>query len=163
MGRYYEDFSIGDVYRSDIGRTVTETDNVWFTCLTLNTNQIHFNDAYAAGTRFGKPLMNSTFTLALVTGLSVADTSQNGGVNLEWTDIKLPNPVFAGDTIWAESEILGLRESRTKPDVGIVSMRTRGVNQRGEVICEYRRSFMIPKREAAPPSGFVPAQTDWTV
>jgi itaconyl-CoA hydratase len=163
MGRYYEDFSIGDVYRSDIGRTVTETDNVWFTCLTLNTNQIHFNDAYAAGTRFGKPLMNSTFTLALVTGLSVADTSQNGGINLEWTDIKLPNPVFAGDTIWAESEILGLRESRTKPDVGIVSMRTRGVNQRGEVICEYRRSFMIPKREAAPPSGFVPAQTDWTV
>jgi acyl dehydratase len=98
-----------------------------------------------------------------VTGLSVADTSQNGGVNLEWTDIKLPRPVFAGDTIWAESEILALRESQSNPGVGIVSMRTRGINQHGEVICEYRRSFMIPKREAAPPSGFVPAQTEWTV
>jgi itaconyl-CoA hydratase len=163
MSRYYEDFSVGDVYRSELGRTVTDADNVWFTCLTMNTNQIHFNDAFAAETRFERPLVNSTFTLALVTGLSVADTSQNGGVNLEWTDIKLPKPVFAGDTIWAESEILALRESESNAKVGIVSMRTRGINQRGEVVCEYRRTFMLPKRDAAPGGGFVPATTDWTV
>jgi itaconyl-CoA hydratase len=163
QGRYFEDFAIGAVYRSAIGRTVTEMDNVWFSCMTMNTNQIHFNDAFASGTRFGKSLMNSTFTLALVTGLSVADTSQNGGVNLEWTEIKLPKPVFAGDTIWSESEILALRESHSNPSVGIVSIRTRGINQRGEVICEYRRSFMIPKRTAAPASGFVPPTSDWTV
>src|SRR3954447_9023121 len=146
MSRYFEEFSVGDVYRSELGRTVSETDNVWFTCLTMNTNQIHFNDAYAAGTRLGGRLVTSAFTLALVGGLSVADTSQNGGVNLEWTDIKLTTPVYAGDTIWAESEILGLRESRSNPDVGIVTLRTRGINQRGEVVCEYRRSFMLPKR-----------------
>lgn len=163
MGRLFEDFAVGDVYRSRIGRTVTEADNVWFTCLTMNTNQIHFNDAFAANTRFGKPLMNSTFTLALVTGLTVADTSENGGVNLEWTDIKLPSPVFAGDTLWAESEILSVRESKSNPSVGIVGMRCRGINQRGEVVCEFRRSFMIPKREAAPDTGFVGTDADWTV
>ncbi len=163
MSRCFEDFTPGDVYRSEIGRTLTETDNIWFTCLTMNTNQIHFNDAFAANTRFGRPLMNSTFTLALVTGLTVADTSQNGGVNLEWTDIKLPNPVFAGDTIWAESEILTVRESKSNQDVGIVGMRCRGINQRGEVVCEFRRSFMIPKRGAAPGSGFVGTDADWTV
>src|SRR3954469_12036258 len=145
MSPCFEEFSVRGVHRSELGKTLSETDNVWFTCLTMNTNQIHFNDAYAAGTRFGRPLMNSTFTLALVTGLSVADTSQNGGVNLEWTDIKLTTPVYAGDTIWAESEILGLRESRSNPDVGIATLRTRGINQRGEVVCEYRRSFMLPK------------------
>ena len=107
-GRFFEDFNVGDVYRSRLGRTVTEADNVWFTCLTMNTNQIHFNEPYAAQTRFGKPLVNSTLTLALVTGLTVMDTSENGGVNLEWTDIKLPRPVFAGDTIWAESEGQGV-------------------------------------------------------
>ena len=161
--RYFDDFEPGAVYRSSIGRTVTEADNVLFTCLTMNTNQIHFNDAYAAGTRFGRPLVDSTFTLALVTGLTVPDTSHNGGVNLEWTDIKLPRPVFAGDTIWAESEILSVRASQSNPGVGIVSMRCRGINQDGEVVCEFRRTFMIPRRDAAPPDGFVPAQTDWTV
>jgi acyl dehydratase len=162
-GRFFEDFDVGDRFRSRYGRTVTESDNVWFTCLTMNTNQIHFNDSYAEGTRFGKPLVNSTFTLALVTGLTVTDTSENGGVNLEWTDIKLPRPVFVGDTIWAESEILGLRESKSNPEVGIVSMRCRGVNQRGEVVCEYRRSFMLPKRTAAAASGFPEPQHDWQV
>jgi itaconyl-CoA hydratase len=163
MSRFYEDFAVGDVYLSELGRTVTETDNTWFTCLTMNTNQIHFNDAFAANTRFGKPLVNSTFTLALVTGLTVADTSRNGGINLEWTDIKLPKPVFAGDTIWAESEILSLRESESNPAVGIVGMRCRGINQSGEVVCEFRRTFMIPKRNAAPQSGFVAGKIPWSV
>jgi itaconyl-CoA hydratase len=163
-GRSFEDFDVGDVFRSRFGRTVTEADNVWFTCLTMNTNQIHFNDVYAERTRFGKVLVNSTFTLALVTGLTVMDTSENGGVNLEWTDIKLPVPVFVGDTLWAESEILALRESKSNADVGIVSMRCRGINQRGEVVCEYRRSFMIPKRaSSAAASGFPEPESPWSV
>jgi itaconyl-CoA hydratase len=163
-GRSFEDFDVGDVFRSRFGRTVREADNVWFTCLTMNTNQIHFNDVYAERTRFGKVLVNSTFTLALVTGLTVMDTSENGGVNLEWTDIKLPVPVFVGDTLWAESEILALRESKSNADVGIVSMRCRGINQRGEVVCEYRRSFMIPKRgSSAAASGFPEPESPWSV
>jgi itaconyl-CoA hydratase len=160
-GRSFEDFDVGDVFRSRFGRTITEADNVWFTCLTMNTNQIHFNDEYASTTRFGQPLVNSTFTLALVTGLTVMDTSENGGVNLEWTDIRLPKPVFVGDTIWAESEITGLRESKSNPSVGIVSMRCRGVNQRAEVVCEYRRSFMLPRRGGR--ASFPEPRDDWQV
>ena len=163
MDRWFDDFAAGDVYRSSVGRTITETDNVWFTCLTMNTNQIHFNDAFAAGTRFGRPLVNSALTLAIVLGLSVPDTSHNGGVNLEWAEIKLPSPVYAGDTIHAETEVLALRESRSNPANGIVSVRTRGINQRGEVVCEFRRSFMLAKRDAAPATGFVAAATGWTV
>ena len=117
-GRFFEDFDVGDVYTSRLGRTVTEADNVWFTCLTMNTNQMHFNDRYAAGTPFGRTLVNSTFTLALITGLTVPDTSENGAANLEWSDIKLPNPVFVGDTLWAQSEVLGLRESESRPQMG---------------------------------------------
>lgn len=147
-GRFYEDLEVGDVYRSRIGRTITEADNVWFTCLTMNTNQIHFNDAFAAGTQFGKPLVNSAFTLALVVGLTVPDTSENATANLGWGEITLPNPVFVGDTLWAESEITARRESQSKPNVGIVSMRCRGINQRGEVVLELTRTFMVYKRDA---------------
>jgi itaconyl-CoA hydratase len=161
--RYFEDFAVGDRYRSELGRTVTEADNIWFSALTMNTNQIHFNDAFAAETTWRRPLMNSTFTLALVTGLTTADTSQNGGVNLEWSEIKLPNPVFAGDTIWAESEILSTRASESRPGFGIVAMRCRGINQRGEVVCEFRRTFMIPRRDAAPPDGYPGTDAEWTV
>ncbi|HSK16713.1 MAG TPA: MaoC family dehydratase [Gaiellaceae bacterium] len=163
-GRFYEDFDVGDVFRSRFGRTITETDNVWFTCLTMNTNQVHFNVAHAERTEFGRPLVNSTLTLALVTGMTVPDTSENAAANLSWTDITLPRPVFAGDTLWAESEITDLRESRSKPNVGIVSMRCRGVNQRGEVVIEFRRTFMIYKRDAPEASDSFPAtDDDWTV
>ncbi len=155
-GRFYEDFEVGDVFRSRFGRTVTETDNIWFTCLTMNTNQIHFNEPYAETTQFGQPLVNSTFTLALVTGLTVPDTSENAAANLEWTDIKLPKPVFDGDTLWAESEILDVRESESNPSVGIVSMRCRGINQRREVVIEFRRTFMVYKRRAAEVDEHVP-------
>ena len=147
-GRFYEDIDEGDVYRSRFGRTVTELDNLLFTSLTMNTNSIHFDLPYAQRTQFGQILVNSTFTLALITGMTVPDTSENGAANLEWTDIKLPKPVFIGDTLWAESEILAKRESKSNPDVGIVTMRCRGVNQRREVVIEFRRTFMLYKRTA---------------
>ena len=146
MRRRFEDFSVGDTYRSEIARTVTETDNLLFTMLAMNTNELHFNEEAARATEWGKPLVNSTFTLALVLGLSVADTTQAGGINLGWTEIRLPKPVFVGDTIWSETEVLTMRESGSRPSYGIVSVRTRGQNQRDEVVCEFERSFLIPKR-----------------
>jgi len=163
-GRFFEDFTVGDVFKSRLGRTVTQTDNIYFTLLTLNTNQMHFNTPYTEGTRFGKPLVNSAFTLALVTGMSVPDTSENATANLAWTDIKLPNPVFEGDTLWSESEILELRESKSSPNVGIVSMRTRGINQRREVVIEFKRTFMVYKRDAQEVKDMYPGtDTEWTV
>jgi itaconyl-CoA hydratase len=147
--RLYEDFAVGDTYRSAVGRTVTETDNLLFTMLTLNTNELHFNEEAAKASEWGKPLVNSTFTLALVLGLTVADTSQAGAVNLGWTEIRLPHPVFVGDTVWSETEVTGARESKSRPTHGIVSVRTRGINQRGEVICEFARSFLVSKSAAA--------------
>jgi itaconyl-CoA hydratase len=163
-GRFYEDFDVGDVFKSRLGRTITETDNIWFTNLTLNTNQMHFNVPYAEGTRFKQPLVNSAFTLALVTGMTVPDTSENATANLAWTDIKLPKPVFVGDTLWAESEILDLRESGSNPNVGIVAMRSRGLNQRREVVIEFKRTFMIYKKGAPEVSNMYPGtDVDWTV
>ena len=163
-GRFYEDLEIGDVYRSRLGRTISEADNVWFTCLTMNTNQVHFNDVFAARTRFEKPLVNSCLTVALVTGLSVPDTSENATANLAWTDINLPNPVFVGDTLWAESEITERRESRSNPSVGIVSMRCRGINQRREVVIELTRTFMVYKRSAPEVAQTFPhTDEDWRV
>jgi itaconyl-CoA hydratase len=163
-GRFYEDFEVGDVYKSRLGRTVTETDNIWFTCLTMNTNQVHFNNVFAEGSMLGKPLVNSAFTLALVTGLTVPDTSENAAANLAWTDITLPNPVFVGDTVWAESEILETRESGSRPNVGIVTMRSRGINQRREVVVEFKRTFMVYKRSAREVEGMFPdTDAEWGV
>jgi len=163
-GRFYEDFDVGDVFRSRLGRTITETDNIWFTNLTMNTNQIHFNAEYASRTRFGQPLVVSTLTLALVTGLSVADTSENALANLAWTDITLPNPVFVGDTIWAESEILDKRESKSNANVGIVGMRTRGLNERHQVVIEFKRTFMVNKRASPDVQDVFPVtDEDWNV
>jgi itaconyl-CoA hydratase len=161
-GRFFEDLAPGDVFRSRLGRTVTATDNAWFTMLTLNTNQLHFNDAQAERSRWGRQLVNSCLTLSIVSGLSVPDTSENAVANLSWSDIRLPSPVFPGDTLWAETEILATRESRTKPDVGIVEMRTRGLNQRGEVVIEFLRAFMLPKRAAAD-AFFPPTEEPWHV
>jgi acyl dehydratase len=148
-GRYFEDFEVGDVYRCRLGRTVTEADNIWFTLLTNNTNQIHFNSEYAKRTEFGRPLINSALTLAIVAGMGVADVSENGFA-LGWDEITLPNPLFAGDTLYSESEVLEVRESRSRPQFGIVKVRTRGLNQHGEVVIEYRRSVMVWRREHAP-------------
>jgi itaconyl-CoA hydratase len=147
--RRYEDFTVGDIYRSAVGRTVTETDNLMFTMLSLNTNELHFNEEAAKESEWGRILVNSTFTLALVLGLSVADTSQAAAVNLGWTEIRLPHPVFIGDTIWSETEVTSVRESESRPTHGIVGVRTRGINQRREVVCEFARSFLIAKTSSA--------------
>jgi itaconyl-CoA hydratase len=164
VGRYLEDFDVGDVFQSRIGRTITETDNIWFTALTMNTNQIHFNHAFAERTQFGRPLVVSSLTLAIVLGLSVADTSENAAANLSWNQITMPNPVYAGDTLWAESEVLSVRESRSRPNVGIVGVRTRGINQRGEVVMEFSRDFMIYKRSAPEMQDLFPhTDAEWSV
>ena len=163
-GRFYEDFEVGDVFRSRLGRTVTQTDNIWFTCLTLNTNQVHFHAVLAERGLYGRPLVNSAFTLALITGMTVPDTSENAAANLAWTDIALPNPVFEGDTLWAESEILEIRASASRPNMGIVSMRCRGINQRREVVIEFKRTFMVYKRDAPEVQGTFPGtDNEWTV
>ena len=164
MSRYYEDMEVGEVYRSRFGRTILDADNVWFTLLTLNTNPLHFDAEFAAQTEFGKLLVDSTFTLALVTGLSVADVSENAAANLGWGEILLPRPVFVGDTIWAETEITAMRESASRPNVGIVSFRTRGMNQRGEVVIEFTRTIMLYKRQAAEAVHVFPqTQDEWRV
>jgi acyl dehydratase len=143
VSRTFEELKVGTVYRSRFGRTVLEADNVWFTLLTLNTNPIHFDAEYAATTEWERPLVDSTFTLALVTGLSVADVSEHG-VNLGWREVRLPAPVFAGDTIRAETEVLSKRESRSRPGFGVVTVRTRGLNQRDEAVIEFERSILLP-------------------
>ena len=148
-GRYFEDFNVGDVYRCRIGRTVTENDNIWFTLLTNNTNQIHFNNEYGKRTEFGKCLINSALTLAIVAGMGVADVSENGFA-LGWDQIRLPNPLFAGDTLYSESEVLEKRDSKSKPQWGIVKVRTRGVQQEGKVVIDYARSVMVWRKEFAP-------------
>ena len=163
-GRFFEDFQPGDVYRSWLGRTITEADNVWFTNLTMNTNQMHFNQEWAERSEFGERLVVSTFTLALVLGLGVRDTSENAAANLGWSDIKLPKPVFVGDTLWAESEVLDARESKSRPSCGIVSIRTRGINQRHEVVIEFVRTFMVFRRDAPEVvDAFPTTDEDWTV
>ncbi len=147
-GRFFEDFVVGDSYRHAHGRTISEADNTWFTLLTNNTHEIHFNADYASRTEFGRPLVVSTLTLAIVTGLSVPDVSQNAIANLGWDDVRLTSPVFAGDTIYAESEVLEVRPSRSRPDQGIVRVRTRGFNQRDQTVITYNRTILVPMRPA---------------
>ena len=143
VSRTFEELEVGAVYRSRFGRTVLEADNVWFTLLTLNTNPIHFDAEYAATTEWGRPLVDSTFTLALVTGLSVEDVSERG-INLGWDEVRLLKPVFAGDTIRSETEVLSKRMSQSRPRSGIVRVRTRGLNQREEIVISFERAIMLP-------------------
>ncbi len=155
-GRFFEDFEVGDIYRCRLGRTVTEADNIWFTLLTNNTNQIHFNTEYGKQTEFGRCLINSVLTLAIVAGLGVADVSENG-FNLGWDHITLPHPVFAGDTLYSESEVLDKRESKSRPQWGIVKVRTRGYKQDGTLVIEYVRNVGVWKRAYAPQRALFPA------
>jgi acyl dehydratase len=154
-GRYFEDFEVGDVYRCRYGRTVTEADNIQFTLLTNNTNQIHFNRDYGEKTEFGGTLVNSALTLSIVAGMGVADVSENGFA-LGWDEITLPHPVFPGDTLYSESEVVEKRESRSRPSQGIVKVETRGYNQHGDLVIRYRRSVMVWKREHAPSRDIFP-------
>jgi itaconyl-CoA hydratase len=149
-GRFYEDFEVGDIYRHPLGRTITTTDNLWFTLLTQNTAPIHVDHQYASQTEFGRPLVNSTFTLALVTGQSVTDISQNVLANLSWDEVRLPHPVFEGDTIYSQSEVLGKRESASRPNAGIVTVKTTGYNQRGQIVIVFKRTVMVYKRGCVP-------------
>ncbi|MBO0711808.1 MAG: MaoC family dehydratase [Acetobacteraceae bacterium] len=145
-GRYYEDFSVGDVYEHRPGRTISETDNTWFTLLTMNQHPLHFDAVYAAHSEFGRPILNSCLTLSIVSGMSVADVSQKAIGNLGWTDIKLIAPVYAGDTIYAESEVLSKRESAKRPTQGIVSVRTTGRKADGTPFMSFERTVLVPKR-----------------
>jgi itaconyl-CoA hydratase len=144
-GRHYENFHVGDIYEHRPGRTITEADNTWFTLLTMNTHPLHFDAHYAKKTEFGRPLVNSALTLSIVAGMSVSDLSQKAIANLGWENIKLTAPVFAGDTLYAESEVLAKRESKSRPTQGIVSARTTGANSDGIVVITYDRSFLVPK------------------
>jgi itaconyl-CoA hydratase len=149
VGRYFEDFAAGTTIRHAVGRTLSQTDNTWFSLLTVNNNPIHFDAHYAAQTEFGKPLVNSTFTLAVVMGLTVADVSKNA-VNLGWDDVRLPAPVFEGDTLYAQTEVLTTRESESRPHMGIVEVKTIGYNQNGTVVMEFRRTILVFKRGQGP-------------
>ena len=146
FGRHYEEFTVGDVYEHRPGRTITQTDNIWFTLLTMNTHPMHFDEEYAKASEFGKCIICSPFTVALMVGMSVTDTSQKAIANLGWTDIKMTHPLFAGDTLYAASEVLDKRESNSRPGAGIVNIRTVGFNQDGKEVCSFNRTMLIAKR-----------------
>jgi acyl dehydratase len=150
LGRFFEDFVVGDVYQHPLGRTITEADNTWLTLLSMNTNQNHVNAHLAAQNPIsgGRVIVNSGLTIAVVLGISVLDMSQNAVANLEMTDVRLTHPLYAGDTLYAESLCTALRRSTSRPYAGIVSMVTRGLNQDGDEIISYRRSVMVATRES---------------
>jgi len=146
FGRYFEDFQVGDIYQHRPGRTLTQYDNISFTLLTMNTHPMHFDEEYAKHSEFGRCIVCSPLTVALMVGMSVTDVSQKAIANLGWTDIKLTHPLFAGDTLYAESEVLDKRESASRPGAGIVAVKTVGLNQAGVKVCEFNRTMLIMKR-----------------
>ena len=146
FGRYYEDFTVGDVYEHRPGRTLTETENTWFTLLTMNTHPLHFDAEYAKHSEFGRCIVASPLTLAIIVGMSVTDVSQKAIANLGWKEIRMTAPVFAGDTLYAETEVLGKRESASRPTAGLVTVRTLGRNQHGTVVCDFERTILVAKR-----------------
>ena len=149
QGRFSEDFTVGDVYKHPYGRTVTETDDVWFTNVTMNVNPMHFNEAYAAETEFGERLVNGTFVIALAVGMSVVDVSMNATANLGYDDVRHHGPVFHGDTIFAESEVLSKRESESRDHVGMVTTELRAYNQDDDLVLSLERTPMVLRREHA--------------
>ncbi len=146
FGRYYEDFQVGDIYEHRPGRTLTETENTWFTLLTMNTHPMHFDQEYAKHSEFGRCIICSPFTVALLVGMSVTDVSQKAIANLGWKEIKLTAPLFAGDTLYGESEVLAKRDSASRPNAGIVTVRTIGRNQDGKIVCEFDRTMLIARK-----------------
>jgi itaconyl-CoA hydratase len=146
FGRHYEEFEIGDVYEHRPGRTLTQTDNIWFTLLTMNTHPMHFDEEYAKASEFGRCIICSPFTVALMVGMSVTDVSQKAIANLGWTDIRMTHPLFAGDTLTCESKVLEKRESQSRPGAGLVSVQTDGYNQEGTLVCTFKRSMLIAKQ-----------------
>jgi itaconyl-CoA hydratase len=155
-GRFFEDFEVGDIYQHPLGRTVSEADNTWFTLLTMNTNQMHFNAEYAAASEFGQPLVVSTFTVAIAVGQSVTDLTQNAFANLGWDDIRMTAPVFAGDTLWSESLVTEVRTAASRTHAGIVTVRTRTLNQDAVEVCSFLRTFYVYRRSAEQVRGLFP-------
>ncbi len=149
-GRYFEEFSVGDVYEHRPGRTITEADNIWFTLLTMNTHPSHFDHVYAAKTEFRKPLVNSPLTVAILVGMSVSDVSQKAVANLGWKEIRMTAPVFAGDTLYGESEVIEKRLSNSRPEQGLVTIKTTGRNQDGVIVCDFLRTMLIWKQGFGP-------------
>ena len=162
-GRFFEDFQVGDIYKHPLGRTITQTDNTWFTLLTMNTNELHFNVEYGNQAEFGKPLVVSPLTLSIASGQSVTDLTQNAIANLGWDEIKMTYPVYAEDTIWSESLVLEKRESGSRPHAGVVTVRTRTLNQHGNEVCSFKRTFLVHKRDSALLSNPrpKPIKTEW--
>ena len=150
QGRYFEEFEVGHIYEHRPGRTITDADNVWFTLLTMNTHPAHFDYEFSKKTEFGKPLVVSPFTIALMTGMSVSDTSGKAIANLGWDEVRMTHPLFVGDTLYAESEVLEKRESKSRPDQGIVTFKTIGKNQDGIVVSSYKRTVLVWKRSHGP-------------
>ncbi len=146
FGRYYEDFNVGDVYEHRPGRTISEADNTWFTLLTMNTHPLHFDAQYGKASEYGRCIVASPLTVALLVGMSVTDVSQKAIANLGWKEIRMSAPVFPGDTLYAESAVLDKRESRSRPIAGIVSVSTTGKNQDGKTICSFERTILVAKR-----------------
>jgi acyl dehydratase len=146
FGRYFEDFIVGDIYEHRPGRTISEADNTWFTLLTMNTHPLHFDAEYGKASEFGRCVVSSPLTVAIIVGMSVSDVSQKAIANLGWREIKMTHPVFAGDTLYAASEVLDKRESKSRPTAGIVTVRTVGTNQAGVEVCEFDRTILIAKR-----------------
>lgn len=157
VGRFFDDFAIGDVYQHPLGRTLTETDNTWFTLLSMNTNQVHFNARVGETSEFGRCLVVSTLTLAIAIGQSVIDLTQNAFANLGLDEVKFSRPVFAGDTLFSESCVLDKRESSSRPEAGIVTVYTRSMNQDGEIVCSFRRTFYVFKKSAQRATSTFPA------
>lgn len=149
-GLYFEDFTVGDTFEHRPGRTITDTDNIWMTLLTMNTQPVHFDAAYAAGTEWGRMLVDSTLTIAVLTGMSVRTVSGKVVANLGWDKVRATHPVFAGDTLYASSTVLSKRESKSRPTQGIVTVRTTGANQDGAVVMTFERTMLIYKRDGSP-------------
>jgi itaconyl-CoA hydratase len=149
-GRAFEEFTVGDIYEHRPGRTITENDNIWFTLLTMNTHPSHFDHVYASKTEFKKPLVNSPLTVAILVGMSVSDVSQKAVANLGWKEIRMTAPVFAGDTLYAESEVIEKRESKSRPEQGIVTIKTVGRNQDGVIVCDFLRTMLVWKQGYGP-------------
>ncbi|MGY9031687.1 MAG: MaoC family dehydratase [Rhodobacterales bacterium] len=145
-GRYFEDFIVGDIYEHRPNRTISEADNTWFTLLTMNTHPMHFDAEYAKHSEFGKCIICSPLTIALMVGMSVQDVSQKAIANMGWTDIRMTYPLFAGDTLTSESEVLGKRLSKSRPNAGLVTVKTNGFNQDAKLVCDFQRTILIPTR-----------------
>ena len=146
FGRYFEDFNVGDTYEHRPGRTVTQQDNIWFTLLTMNTHPLHFDEEYGKASEFGRCVVCSPLTVALLVGMSVSDVSQKAIANMGWRDIKMTAPVFAGDTLYAESQVVDKRESKSRPTAGLVTVSTAGHNQDRKVVCTFERTILVAKR-----------------